>query len=292
MTDERLIFDGHGVPRPNPAFPQKPLEGAAEQFRDENFDNRVVAYLLGQLSEQEAEQFEDECLAQECWPPQIEAVEDDLIDEYLHGELSREQHQSFELNYLTTEARQARVRTAAALLRHVCEPDPVSVAPVVVVSNGKTWTEQIRACWESRSWQLRAACAVTALVIVVGGASLYRVSVRPPRVVATLNLTSSVGNRSEGPQARTIKLPPDAGALRVSLMLPNNAAPGLRYRVELDSEDGETTPLAVAGQDDKSVAVVIPVSKLARGQYALTLFAFKDDGTQQPVYGTYTFSVE
>jgi hypothetical protein len=291
MTDERFIYDGNGVPRPNPAFPTKPREGAGEQLKDEDFEHRAVSYLLGQLSEQEAEQFEDKCFAQECWPTQIDAVEDDLIDEYLHGELSPEQHRLFEQNYLTSEGRQTRVQTAAALLRKVCEADAVPDAPAVVVPNKITWADRIKTFWGSRG-QLRMAFAVAALLIVVGGLWLYLSRVRPPLVVATLKLTSSVSNRSEGAQARTTKLPPNAGALRVFLMLPNNAAPASRYRVELDTEDGETIPLDVAGQDAQSVSVVIPASKLARGQYALTLVALNGNGTEQPVYGSYTFTVE
>jgi methionine-rich copper-binding protein CopC len=320
MTDERLIYDGRGVPRPNPALPKQEPKDETEQLKGEVFEGRVVSYLLGQLSDEEVEQFEDECFAQESWPAQIEAIEDDLIDEYLHGELSPEQHQLFEHNYLTSEGRQTRVRTASALLRRVCEEDVVPYASTVVVPEKEIWAEQIsseeyamlatcgaalerntsargkklepgpKSFWSQ--WQLRTAFAVAALVIVVGLVWLYQSRVRPPVVVATLKLTSSVRDRSEGAQARTIKLSPDAGALKVFLMLPNNAAPASRYRVELDTEDGATIRLPVAGQDDQSVSVVIPAAKLPPGQYALTLFALKDDGTEQPVYGSYIFTVE
>lgn len=291
MTDERLIFDKHGVPRPNPAFPEPEPKDEPEQFKGEVFEGRVVSYLLGQLSEEEVEEFENECFAQEYWPSRIKLVEEDLIDAYLHGELSPEQHRCFEQNYLTSEGRQQRVRMAAALLLQVCETASISDPSVVVREDG-IWAKRIKSFWAGWTPPLRSAYAVAALVIVVGGVWLYVSPVRPPLAVATLKLTSSVSNRSAGAQARTIELPPDAGALRVFLMLPNNAVPASRYRVELDTEDGATMPLPVAGQDDQSVSVVIPASKLARGQYALTLFALKEDGTEQPVYGSYTFTVE
>ena len=82
-------------------------------------DERIFAYLLGELPEEEAERFEEECFAGEDWPDQIRPAEDDLIDAYLRGELAPEQRQHFEQNYLTTEARVKRVAMAAGLLRYI-----------------------------------------------------------------------------------------------------------------------------------------------------------------------------
>ncbi|MFL6228277.1 MAG: hypothetical protein ACJ741_05825 [Pyrinomonadaceae bacterium] len=291
MTDERLIIGKNGVPRPNPALPQEPPEEEAEQFRGEPFARRVVSYLLGQMSEEESEQFEDECFAQKNWPSQVDLAEEDLIDAYLHDELQPEQRRLFERNYLTTEARQERVMVSAALLRQVCERDALA-APSAPMREAGTWAERLRAFWGGHTRGLRAASAVAALVIVVSGSWLYLARIRPPRAVATLRLTSSVINRSEGVHARTIKLPPDADALRVFLVLPDHATPALRYRVELDNEAGETTPLDVEGQDAGAISVLLPASRLPRGQYAMTLFAVGDDGAEQPVYGSYIFAVE
>ena len=291
MTDERLIYGESGVPRPNPALPEGLLEEEPEQFRGEPFARRVVSYLLGQMSEEEAEQFEDECLAQKRWPSQVGLVEDDLIDAYLQDEMPPEQRALFERHYLTTEARQERVKVAAALLRQVCQGE--AVGQPVAVREGGAWAGRLKAFLGGPYWGLRAASAVAALVIVVGGVWwLYLAHARPPRAVATLRLTSSVINRSESTRAATLKLPADVDALRVFLVLPERATRVSRYRAELDTEDGETVQLAVEGQDAESVTVLIPASRLPRGRYAMTLFAVRDDGTEQPVHGSYIFAVE
>lgn len=291
MTDERFIYNENGVPRPKPTLRDESTEEEPEHLSGEPFARRVVSYLLGQMSDEESEQFEDECFAQKNWPSQVKLAEEDLIDAYLHDELQPEQRGLFKLNYLTTAARQERVRVAAMLLHQVCDRESV-VEPSLVVREEETWAERLKAFWGGRSWGLRAASAVAALVIVVGGAWLYVSRVRAPRTVATLSLTSSVINRSEGVQSHTTKLRSDADALRVFLMLPELATPASHYRVELDNQDGETTPLAVEGQDAHSVSVLIPASRLPHGQYALTLFAIGDDGVEQPVYGSYVFAVE
>jgi methionine-rich copper-binding protein CopC len=294
MTNERFVYSENGVPRPSPALPPEPPEEEPEHLTGEAFADRVVSYLLGRMSEEESEQFEDECFAQKSWPSQIKLVEEELIDAYLHHDLSPEQRELFERNYLTTETRQERVRVAAALLRQVCRQDDVVEQPVVGRAEG-TWAERLKAFWGGRTWGFRVASAVAALVIIGGVSWLYLSRVRPPRAVATLRLTSSVINRSEGVQAHTIKLPPDADALRVFLTLPDNATPAPRYRVELDdldNEDGETTTLAVEGREAHAVTVLIPASRLRRGQYALTLFAVSADGNEQPVFGSYVFAVK
>jgi hypothetical protein len=290
MTDERFVYGENGVPRPSPALPPEPPE-EPEYLTGEAFAGRVVSYLLVQMSEEESEQFEDECFAQKHWPSQVKLIEEELIDAYLHYDLSSEQRELFERNYLTTVARQERVRVVAALLRQVCPRDDVVEQPVVGRAEG-TWAEWLKAFWGGRALGLRVASAVAALVIIGGVSWLYLSRVRPPRAVATLRLTSSVINRSEGVQVSTIKLPPDADALRVFLTLPERATPAPHYRAELDSEDRETTTLAVEGQDGRAIPVLIPASLLSRGQYAVTLFAVKDDGAEQPAYGTYFFNVE
>jgi hypothetical protein len=291
MTDERFIYGENGIPRPSPTLPPEPPD-EPEYLTTEAFADRVVSYLLGQMSEEESEQFEDECFAQKHWPSQVKLIEEELIDAYLHHDLSSEQRELFERNYLTTVTRQERVRVVAALLRQVCQRDDVVVEQPVVGRAEGTWAERLKAFWGGRTRGLRVASAVAALVIISGVSWLYLSRVRPPRAVATLRLTSSVINRSEGVQASTVKLPPDADALRVFLTLPERATPAPHYRAELDSEDGETTTLAVEGQDGRAVPVLIPASLLSRGQYAVTLFAVKDGGTEQPAYGTYFFNVE
>jgi hypothetical protein len=292
MTDERFIIGENGVPRPNPALPEEPPGQEPEQFRGEPFARRVASYLLGQMSEEESERFEDECFAQKSWPSQIKLVEDDLIDAYLHKELPPEHRRLFEQNYLTTEARQERVMVAAALLHQICERDTLIEPSENVGREGRTWAERLKAFWLGGRG-LRAASALAVLIVVVGGLWLYLSRVRPPRAVATLRLTSTIIKRAPGSPPQTIKLPPDADALRVSMALPDRADPAPHYRVELDDEEGETAKLAVEGQDAQAVSVLIPAARLARGrQYVLTLLAVRADGQEQPGYGTYTFVVE
>lgn len=252
-------------------------------------DERIFAYLLGELPEEEAERFDVEYFASEDLADQIRPAEDDLIDAYLHGELTPEQRQHFEQNYLTTEARKKRVAMAAGLLGYLNAlraeeaPAPAPVEP--------TWVSSFIAFWGNRGWALRAGLAVGVVLIVAGGLWLSRPRTRSPRVVGTLNLTVSDDDRAEGAQTGRVRLPTDAEALRINLKLPGQSA-AAGYRAELINDEGETTPLSVAGRDAESVSVEIPAARLARGEYALRLYAIRPDGTQQRVPGLYFFNVE
>ena len=131
-------------------------------------------------------------------------------------------------------------------------------------------------------------------LVAVIAAALWLLFFRAPSppTFATLTLTVSNINRAEGAQAGKVKLPPDADGLKISLTLPEQSPPAARYRVELENDNGETKPAEVAGIDAQSVLVVVPAAQLARGQYALKLFAIKPDGAEQRISGSYFFIVE
>jgi hypothetical protein len=255
-------------------------------------DERITAYLLKELPEEELERFEDECFEQESWPDQIHLAEEDLVDTYLRGELSPERRERFEQNYLITEARQERVRFAAALLRRVDEHNAVSQKATTAQQGKHTWDDRFRAFWVGLTPAFRVGLAVIVVAVMVGAIWFYLSRSRSPQTFATLTLNVSRSNRAEGAQSGKVKLPQDADALRISLILPDRLPAAARYRVELESENGETRPLEGAGQNSQSVLVEIPASHLTRGQYALKLFVIKADGTEQRVEGNYFFTVE
>jgi hypothetical protein len=256
-------------------------------------DERIIAYLLEELPEEDMERFEDECFAQESWPTDmINGVEEDLIDAYLRDELTPERRQRFERNYLPPEARQERTIMVAALLRHIDDYNAATKAAVTPPPTELTWAERFRAFWNSPTRAILSATSI-AMVAVVAATLWFSVFRTPsPRTFATLSLTISNINRAEGAQAAKVKLPPDADALKISLTLPQQSPPAARYRVELENDNGETKPVEVAGKDDQSVLVEIPAAQLARGQYVLKLFAIKTDNSEQRISGSYLFIVE
>jgi hypothetical protein len=253
-------------------------------------DERIVAYLLGELPDEESERFDEECFAGEDWPEEVRAAEHDLVDAYLRYELTPEQRQHFEQNYLTTEKRMKRVATAAALLGHVETLGEEKTSEQK--QSGPTWINSFIAVWHRQSWALRAGLAVGVVAVVVGAVWLARSRSSAPRSFATLTLTIADSNRAEGAQPNRVKIPPGTDALRIYLRLPGEAAGAARYRVELEKEEGEKSPVGVVGRDPETITVEIPADQLNRGEYALRLFTVRPDGAEQRVGGLYFFILE
>lgn len=256
-------------------------------------DERIIAYLLEELPEEDSKRFEEECFAQESWPDQISLVEDDLIDGYLRGDLTPEQRRRFEQNYMTTPARQERVRAAAVLMRYADERK-ASDLPAVAPPSPRGWSKWLRASWRGPDLAPRFVAALVVLAVICGALWLLLSDRRPPRSVATLALNSSFNNRLEGAQVGKVSLASGEDALIITLRLPDGAAQAARYRVELESLEtvgGGKINVEAERQDAQSVRVEISTALLEKGRYALKLFADKPDGAAQRV-GNYFFIIE
>jgi methionine-rich copper-binding protein CopC len=113
-----------------------------------------------------------------------------------------------------------------------------------------------------------------------------------PQTLATLNLTISQSTRGEGGPAPKVNLSHNQDALKIVLRLPGQVPRAERYRVEMDSDNGQSRSLKTVAQDGQSLTVVIPASELNRGQYSLKLFTVGSDGAEQRINGNYFFTVE
>jgi hypothetical protein len=252
-------------------------------------------YLLGNVSQEARQGIEERLLIENSFFEELLLIEEELIDDYVGGELSGDDRSRFERHFLSTPERHQKLRFALALNRYTAEH--AGAEPTKAQPQGSPATpslaERFRAFWNRRGMRLRAAGALATVVIVVGALWLFLPRTRSPRTFATLNLNITISNnRAEGAQAAKVNLPLNADALKISLRLPDEAPTVSRYDVELLAENGATAPLDVAEQDARSVTVVIPAARLARGQYALKLFTNNASGARERVSGSYFFTVE
>lgn len=248
-------------------------------------EERTTAYLLDELPQHEAEQFEEECFAKPEWPElELESAEEDLIEAYIKNELSPERRRRFEENYLTTTAREEKLLFARSFLRVVCP------------GNQPTWTQKVFGFLKSLVYAPHFAVPRFAMILVTLGLSgallWFGVTRRTPQTFAHLNLTISIDSRAASGQVETIKLPLAEDALRLSMTLPEPAPQGAAYRVQWEDVRGLLKDLNVEKQDSKSISVVIPAGEITRGQYTLKLFGKNPDGTETRVAGNYYFNVE
>lgn len=106
--------------------------------RKDDEQNPVKRYLLKQLSHVEQQEIELRLLSDDSFSQELEIAEDELIDEYLADELSRDERLKFEQNFLTNPERNSRLRSGEALKRYV---DRVAPAPRPQPRRFETWRE-------------------------------------------------------------------------------------------------------------------------------------------------------
>jgi hypothetical protein len=82
-------------------------------------EEKIKKYYLGELSEPEAELLEREVAEDENLFEQAEIIEDEIVDDYVRGDLSLAEKLLFESNYLTTKARYEKVQFARLFLNQI-----------------------------------------------------------------------------------------------------------------------------------------------------------------------------
>jgi hypothetical protein len=239
-------------------------------------DERTTAYLLEELTEEEAEQFEEQCFSQPEWPSvDLDSAEDDLIEAYVRNELTPDRHQRFEEKYLTTTAREERVLFARSFLRVACTDN----------SRRLTWMQRVKAFFTVQLMTPRYATIAATLVVSLALMSWWVSRPFTPQTFKDLNLAFVSEDRTRGSSTALtpeITLPLNADALRISLTLPEPTPKGADYSVRWENVKGPLGTLQITESKAKSLTVVIPADDLTPGQYTLKLLRKNPDGTQQP----------
>lgn len=100
----------------------------------QTYDDRLLTrYLLGALPVEDGERLDELCIADEEVATRLHALENDLVDAYVRGEVAGEDRRHFESFYLASAKRRQKVQFAAALFelekRPAAVPAPIP-APV------------------------------------------------------------------------------------------------------------------------------------------------------------------
>jgi hypothetical protein len=91
-------------------------------------DEQLVQYLLGSSPDQDAARFDEASIADDEFAGRLRALEHDLVDAYVSGELAGDRRKQFEAIYLASSSGRARVRFAEDLARRAAAGDGESAA--------------------------------------------------------------------------------------------------------------------------------------------------------------------
>lgn len=243
-------------------------------------DERITAYLLQELSEEEAERFEEECFAQEEWPGELDAVERELIDAYLRNELTKERQLRFKEKYLITDARKARVSTAQSFLEVLCPRPP----------HKKTLKDWLRAFFQ-RPLVPQAAAAILILAVAVPFLYNWLTPPAPTKIYSPLALNMAAPDRGSDTQMEKVFLPLNSDGLKVALKIPQPPPPNTTFRVVFENANAKPGKVTIESQNSQSVVVIIEADELSPGRYVLKLFKTPQGEAEQSV-GSYFFKAE
>ena len=243
---------------------------------------KLRRYLLGGASENEQQQLEEALLADDELIGHLAMAEDELIDQYLAGELSAGEETSFQSHFLAAKSRRENLQFGRAFRRYI-EDHPEA-------HRGPSRT-QVR-WWMMPKFAFGLAlAAVVASVWLAGTNEKLRTELASQREVArsvpaqiaaptpsTVLMLSPGLMRSAG-QLPVLDKRPASQAVEVKLALTADGGNFAAYRAALATVEGEEVwRQARLTRDGDSIKVVLPTALLSRGDWRIVLSGVSKQG--------------
>jgi hypothetical protein len=254
-------------------------------------DQAVIQYLLGGATEEQTELLDRLSVADEDFARRLQALEDDLVDGYVRGELSGETLQRFRTFYLSSPLRRSKVQFAEKLLpladRH--QPVPLRRAPVafsrlvlaaaasLLIAAGAYWMLQVSRPQPRTQPDLSAAAPPAVPPLPAPLANIVFVLVPPTRSPAALPV---------------LALPAGAGSVTFRLQLEVNDSRWYRAVLKDLAEDqvvwrSQQRAAEVVG-GVPSVVLSVPAQLFKNRAYSLDLTGIDGSGAAD-IIGAYAF---
>jgi hypothetical protein len=240
-------------------------------------------YLLGLMAQERQPPLEERLLTDAALYEELLIIEDELIDQYLSGELTARERDSFEAHFMNAPERRRQMLFAGALRSYVADN---STAPAEESGGGGATPERgiepnaggrgLLSWLRARNPALAFSLAAVALLLV-GGASwvaFRSLLPRTPRQVLTVLLTPGGPTRAGG-EVQQVVIPTGVDEVRLKLRLAS--VESRSYRATLLNAEGTTLftaerlePEPVA-DEGMAVALNVPAEDLPPGDYQLRL---------------------
>jgi len=129
----------------------------------------MIRYLLGDLPEDEQIRIEERFFTDDEYFEQLLALEDDLIDDYVNGELTDREREQFEEYFLASPTRRQRVEFAKTFMRAGSLPALAEIAmPGEARPEPVPWWRTVMVFWRAQSLLRRFALAASVLLVLGG----------------------------------------------------------------------------------------------------------------------------
>ena len=279
---------------------------------------QIVNYLLGALPEEERARLEERFLRDAEYRELIRAVEDDLIDDYIRGDLAPRQRELFEKQFTNLPHRASKVEMAIALSKalgdeprvdgwkavaspkNLATPSrlvvfryPLAAAAILVVGLG-VWLVMGTRPSQPEVEQSHTAQATPPPKAVPRSAPDDPPPPAPQLSIATFLLPPGLVRDTTA--ARTFALPAGTQLVRLHLAL-EQADEYPAYRAELRTASGKSVWKADAlrpQRDPQGLSVVldVPADRVPPESYELTLTGISKAGADDIGYYYFNFATK
>lgn len=258
--------------------------------------------MLGRLPPAQQAQFEEGLLTNDEIYQELVIVEDELVDEYLHEELSASDRESFESHFITAPEHQAKLRFARTFRKYVAaessefqvatDTQAAEVPPTQALRPSTRWLGFLPIRNPVFGYALTAAVILVAVgVSWIAWRNLNSSPSDPGRVLSFV-LTPGV-SRGEGEGSNRLTVPADIGTVRLQLLLPENRHES--YEATVVDAEGRTLTTKrnlrkelVNGQP--AVVLDVAATQVSAGDYRVKLSGIKPDGQSESV-ASYSFGI-
>jgi len=276
-------------------------------------DTALRRYLLGDLSEETAEEISVQLMSDEKLEECLELTEQGLFEDYLDDELSVSESELFHKNFLISDERISQLRFVRLLREHSSN----TVATLAVeqpVPRSLSFVERLTALIKTNVRPLTAAVALITVVVLIGLG--WRFLSSPPNldrasidnyltkinskdltdISVALNDTSlfslSPGSLRSGSTNNRFSHSQLKGHALFRLALPASPDSKTNYRVQLSSKGKELfSPLLLptySNPNGSEIRLIVPASLLPSGDYEISILR---EGLADPPI-IYLFSIQ
>jgi len=112
-------------------------------------ETSLRAYLLGEVPVDDQMKIEERLLLDRDYVELLLIIEDELIDSYLLNALSEREREAFQNHFLTTPARQRKLKMARTLRRYINNQQPIAAPLKEARSKAHWWQSLLTPAWRS-----------------------------------------------------------------------------------------------------------------------------------------------
>ena len=268
-------------------------------------DQNIRRYLLGELDEAEQQRLEESLLTDDEMFEELLIVEDELVDEYINGQLAGTERARFEQHFLSTPERVEKLRFARAFKKKInaATASESSQPGTPVEPDASSWKQWLPTFLQRARYPVLSLSLAAALLLLVVGGSLWFIirSQRATEIAANRGPSSSnlfavtltPGAVRDAGEMKRVVIPDNADVVQLRLELATDEYPS--YRAMLLTDDGreiftgDRLKAEMAG-NVKIVALSFPAKLLARSDYQVKLSGTSASGNQEDI-GRYYFRI-